>query len=250
MVMDEEMTTLTERGTWTLVPPPFGTDVVGCRWVFVVKFGPDGTMDRYKARLISKGFTQTYEVDYFDTFSPMARLSTIRVLLSVAVNRDWPISQLDVKNAFLYGDLQEAVYMEQPPGYVAQGETRVCRLKKAIYGLKQSPRAWFDKFSDIVTAVGFARSSADHSLFIRKTSLGLVVLAVYVDGILLTSDDQEGVALTKQHLRQHLVTKDMGSPKYFLGFEISRKTNSLVLSQHKYALDLLKEAGLTGAKPA
>ncbi|KAK8952504.1 hypothetical protein KSP39_PZI004609 [Platanthera zijinensis] len=250
MAMDEEMTTLTERGTWTLVPPPFDTDVVGCRWVFVVKFGPDGTVDRYKARLVAKGFTQTYGVDYFDTFSPVARLSTIRVLLSVAVNKDWPLSQLNIKNAFLYGDLQEAVYMEQPPGYVAQGETRVCRLQKAIYGLKQSPRAWFEKFSGIVTAVGFARSSADHSLFIRKTSLGLVVLAVYVDDILLTGDDQEGVALTKRHLRQHLVTKDMGSPKYFLGIEISRKPNSLVISQRKYALDILKEAGLTGAKPA
>ncbi|KAK8936721.1 hypothetical protein KSP39_PZI012567 [Platanthera zijinensis] len=105
MAMDEEMATLTERGTWTLVPPPFGTDVVGCRWVYVVKFAPDGTVDRYKARLVAKGFTQTYGVDYFDTFSPVARLSTIRVLLSVAVNKDWPISQLDVKNAFLYGDL-------------------------------------------------------------------------------------------------------------------------------------------------
>ncbi|KAK8913906.1 hypothetical protein KSP39_PZI024435 [Platanthera zijinensis] len=248
--MDEEIATLTERGTWTLVSPPVGTDVVGCRWVFVVKFRPDGSVERYKARLVAKGYTQTYGVDYFDTFSPVARLSTIRVLLSVAVNRDWPISQLDVKNAFLYGDLHEDVYMEQPPGYVAQGETRVCQLKKAIYGLKQSPRAWFDKFSSIVAVIGFARSSADHSLFIRKTASGLVVLAVYVDDILLTGDDQAGVDLTKKHLRQHLVTKDMGSPKYFLGIEISRKPDSLVLSQRKYALDLLQDAGLTGAKPA
>ncbi|KAK8935209.1 hypothetical protein KSP39_PZI012961 [Platanthera zijinensis] len=134
--MNEEIVTLTERGTWTFVSPPVGTDVVGCRWVFVMKFRPDGTVERYKARLVAKGFTQTYGVDYFDTFSPVARLSTIRVLLSVAVNRDWAISQLDVKNAFLYGDLQEDVYMEQLPGYVAQGETRVCQLKKAIYDLK------------------------------------------------------------------------------------------------------------------
>ncbi|KAK8915915.1 hypothetical protein KSP39_PZI023039 [Platanthera zijinensis] len=219
--MDEEKHTLTERGTWTLVPTP-GVDVVGCRWVFVIKFLPDGTIDRYKTQLVVKGFTQTYGVDFFDIFSPVAQITIIR----------------------------ETVYMEQPPGYVAQGDSQVCKLRKAIYGLKQSLRAWFDKFNEVISVVGFARNAADHSLFIRKTSAGLVILTVYVDDILLTGDDREGVNMTKKHLLQHFVTKDMRSLKYFLGVEIFRKSGSIVLSQRKYASDLLKETGLLGAKPA
>ena len=131
--------------------------MVGCRWVYTLKYRPDGSVDRYKARLVAKGYTQTYGIDYFKTFSPVARLNSIRILFSLAVNMDWAMHQLDVKNAFLYGDLDEEVYMEQPPGYVAQGENLICRLRKVIYGLKQSPRAWFDKFSKVISNVGFQR---------------------------------------------------------------------------------------------
>ncbi|KAK8935104.1 hypothetical protein KSP39_PZI012899 [Platanthera zijinensis] len=122
--MDEEINILTERGTWTLGRPPLGIDMVGCRWVFVVKYLLDGTVDRYKARLVAKGFAQTYGVDFFDTFFLVSLINTIRVLFFVVVNRDWEMSQVDVKNVFLYDDLQEEVYMEQPPGYVAQGSLR------------------------------------------------------------------------------------------------------------------------------
>ncbi|KAL0379315.1 UNVERIFIED_CONTAM: Retrovirus-related Pol polyprotein from transposon RE2 [Sesamum radiatum] len=130
MAMDDEMSALILRGTWELVEPPPDADIVACRWVFTLKFWADGTLNRYKARLVAKGFTQTYGVDYFETFSPVARLNSIRVLFSLAVNFNWPIYQMDIKNAFLYGDLHETVYMEQPPGYVAQGERQrmVCKL--------------------------------------------------------------------------------------------------------------------------
>ena len=145
-VIDDEMAALLFRGTQDLVDPPTGFETVGYRWVFTVKYKPDGTIDKYKVRLVAKGFTQTYGVDYFET-SPVARLNSIRVIISVVVNKDWPMFQLDVKNTFLYSDLQEEVYMEQSSGYVAQVENMVCRLKKAIYGLKQSSRAWFDKLN-------------------------------------------------------------------------------------------------------
>jgi len=115
--------------------------VVGCRCVFTLKYRPDDSVDRYKARLVAKSYTQTYDIDYFETFSLVARMNFIRILFSIVVNVSWPLFQLDIENAFLYGDLQEEVYMEQPPGYVAQGEAKVCRLKKAIYGLKKDPRA-------------------------------------------------------------------------------------------------------------
>ncbi|KAL0329385.1 UNVERIFIED_CONTAM: Copia protein [Sesamum radiatum] len=129
------------------VPP--NTDVVACRWVFTLKFWANGTLERYKARLVAKGFTQTYGTDYFEIFSLDARLNSIQVLFSLAVNLNWLMYQMGIKNAFLYGDLNETVYMEQPPGYVGRGEKQhmVCKLKNIIYGLKQSSRAWFDKFS-------------------------------------------------------------------------------------------------------
>ena len=135
VAMDEEMVALLSRGIWDLVTPSIGSDIVGYRWVFIVKYKPYETVDKYKAKLV-KGFTQTNGVDYFETFSSVARLNSIRVIISVAVSKEWPMFQFDAKNAFLYGDLIEEVYMEQPFGYVAHGENMVCRLKKAIYGLK------------------------------------------------------------------------------------------------------------------
>jgi len=122
--MDEEMEALASRGSRELLSAPTYTAVVGCRWVFTLKYHPDGSVYRYKVRLVAKGYTQTYVIDYFETFSLVARMTSIRILFFIAVNLSWPLFQLNVRNAFLYGDLQEEVYMEQPPGYVAQGEQK------------------------------------------------------------------------------------------------------------------------------
>ncbi|KAL0373180.1 UNVERIFIED_CONTAM: Retrovirus-related Pol polyprotein from transposon RE1 [Sesamum calycinum] len=156
MAMDEEMSALISRGIWELVDPPPNADVVACRWVFTLKFWADGTLERYKA-----------------------------------LNLNWPMYHMDIKNAFLYCDLNETVYMEQPPDYVAQGKKQrmVCKLKKAIYGLKQRPRAWFDKFSRIIGEFGFPQCQADHLVFVQNTGLDMVVLAIYVDDIMITGSD-------------------------------------------------------------
>ncbi|KAL0368250.1 UNVERIFIED_CONTAM: Retrovirus-related Pol polyprotein from transposon RE2 [Sesamum calycinum] len=205
----------------------------------------DGTLERYKARLVAKGFTQTYGVDYFETFSPVARLNSIRVLFSLAVNLNGTMYQMDIKNAFLYGDLNETVYMEQPSGYVAQGEKQrmVCKLKKAIYGLKQSPRAWFDKFSRIIGEFGFSRCQADHSVFVQTTTSGMVVLAVYVDDILITGSDTVGIEEVKTYLQKHFITKDLGRPRYFLGIEIAHSSmESLYLRENILVTSFKKQA--------
>ena len=124
---------------------------MGCKWIFFIKYNADGSVNRYKARLIAKGFTQTYGIDYQETFAPVAKLNTIRVLLSLAANLDWPLHQLDVKNAFLNGDLEDEVYMEIPPGFETISDVnKVCKLQKSLYGLKQSPGAWFDSFTKAV----------------------------------------------------------------------------------------------------
>ena len=166
-------------------------------------------------------------------------MNSIKILISVDINLSWPLFQLDVKNAFLYGDLHK-VYRKQPTGYVAKGEHKVCRLKKVIYGLKQSTRAWFEKFSITISGIDFHRYHSDHSVFVRRTKSGVVVLTVYVDDILLTCSDSAGLLETKEYLKRHFVTKDMGRPKYFLGIEVAYK-KYCILFQRKYVLYLLDE---------
>jgi len=188
--MNEEMEALQKNATWELVPLPKGMKTVGCRWVFTVKLNPDGSIDRYKARLVAKGYTQRYGVDYQDTFAPVAKINTIRILISIAANRDWPLQQFDVKNAFLNGDLEEEVYMELPPGVNSNlGKGEVCRLKKSLYGLKQSPRAWFGRFSATMKEFGYKQSNSDHTLFIKHNEGRVTALIVYVDDMVMTGDD-------------------------------------------------------------
>ena len=154
--MLEELAALEKNDTWELVPSPPGKKVVGCKWVYTVKQNPEGKVERYKARLVAKGYSQTYGIDYDETFAPVAKMSTVRTLISCAVNFDWPFYQLDVKNAFLHGDLKGEVYMEIPPGFTTtETEGKVLRLRKSLYGLKQSPRAWFDRFKRAMLVMGY-----------------------------------------------------------------------------------------------
>ncbi|RVW96782.1 Retrovirus-related Pol polyprotein from transposon RE1 [Vitis vinifera] len=248
--MLEEICALEDNHTWKLVDLPQGKKVVGCKWVFVVKVNPDGSVARLKARLVARGYAQTYGVDYSDTFSPVAKLNSVRLFISIAASQQWMIHQLDIKNAFLHGDLEEEVYLEQPPGFVAQGEYgKVCRLKKALYGLKQSPRAWFGKFSKEIQAFGMNKSEKDHSVFYKKSAAGIILLVVYVDDIVITGNDHAGISDLKTFMHSKFHTKDLGELKYFLGIEVSRSKKGMFLSQRKYVLDLLKETGKIEAKP-
>ena len=164
--MIEEMDALNGNGTWNLVHLPTGKKAIGCRWVFAVKVNPDDSVARLKARLVAKGYAQTYGVDYSDTFSPVAKMTYVRFFISLAATHNWDLHQLDIKNVFLHDDLQEEVYMEQPPGFVAQGEIeKVCRLQKSLYGLKQSLHAWFGKFSQAIEKFCWQKSKSDHSVF-------------------------------------------------------------------------------------
>ena len=201
--------------------------------------------------MVTKGYTQVYGSDYGDTFSPIAKIAYVRLLLSMAAMCSWPLFQLNIKNVFLHGDLTEEVCMEQPPGFVAQGEFgSVCRLRRSLYGLKQSPRAWFDRFSYVVQEFGMLRSIADHSVFYHHNSSGqCIYLVVYVDDIVSTGSDQDGIQKLKQHLFTHFQTKDLGKLKYFLEIEIVQSSSAVVLSQRKYALDILEETGMLDCKP-
>uniref|UniRef100_A0A2N9G938 Reverse transcriptase Ty1/copia-type domain-containing protein n=1 Tax=Fagus sylvatica TaxID=28930 RepID=A0A2N9G938_FAGSY len=183
--MAEELDALSRTRTWDLVDLPPEKSVVGCKWVFKIKTRSDGSIERYKARLVAKGFTQEYGIDYEETFAPVARLSSVRTLLAVAASRQWKLFQMDVKNAFLNGDLSEEVYMQPPPG-LSHPPDKVCRLRRALYGLKQAPRAWFAKFSSTVSRLGFSISSYDSALFLRRTGKGTILLLLYVDDMIIT----------------------------------------------------------------
>ncbi|KAL0546639.1 hypothetical protein IC582_016551 [Cucumis melo] len=209
---------------------PKGHKPVGCKWVFTLKYKAGRTLDRHKVRLVAKGFTQTYGVDYSETFSPVAKLNTVKVLLSVAVNRDWPLYQLDVKNAFLNGDLVEEVYMSPPP-FEAQFGQQVCKLQKSLYGLKHSPRAWFDRFTIFVKSQGYSQGHSDHTLFIKVSETGkIAVLIVYVDDIVLSGDDQVEISQLKQRMGNEFEIKDLRNLKYFLGMEVARSKEGIFVS--------------------
>ncbi|GLT65375.1 hypothetical protein SLA2020_378130 [Shorea laevis] len=157
--MKLEFDALISNATWTLCPRPLQHNIIRNKWVFKVKKKADGSVERFKARLVAKGFDQQSGVDYTETFSPVIKPSTIRIILAVAVHLDWDIRQLDVSNAFLHGNLNEEVYMEQPQGFVDKGKPNlVCKLHKAIYGLKQAPRAWFTRLSNFLLDLGFTAS--------------------------------------------------------------------------------------------
>ena len=186
--MKEELDALHKTRTWDLVDLPSRKSTIGCKWVYKIKTWSDGTVDRYKARLVAKGFTQEYEIDYEETFAPIARLSSVMTLIAIYAARKWPLFQMDVKNSFLNGELSEEVFMKLPSSYSHPSgfPHRVCRLRRALYGLKQTPRAWFAKFSSTISQDGFSRSFFNTTLFLRLFDHGITILLWYVDDMIIT----------------------------------------------------------------
>ncbi|OMO65350.1 Integrase, catalytic core [Corchorus capsularis] len=217
--MAEEIHALEKTHTWDLVDMPPSKSVVDCKWVYKIKTCSDSSIERYKARLVARGFTQEYGIDYEETFAPVAHITSVRTLLAVAAVKRWELFQMDVKNAFLNGDFDEEVYMKHPPGY------------------EHPP----NKF-------GFKSSSYDHALFIRHSEHGSIFLLLYVDDIIITGSDVQGIAKLKNYLSQHFEMKDLGHLTYFLGLEVTSNDSGYFLSQAKYATDFLSRVGLTDAK--
>jgi hypothetical protein len=202
----------------------------------------NGSVDRYKARLVAKGFTQVPGKNFGSTFTPIVKLTYVRLLVSLAASHSWPLHQLDIKNFFLYGDLLETIYMDTIPRFRAEGEYagKVFRLCKSLYGLKQSPRAWFSHFSDVILSMEFFRCQSDHTCFIRRhPNSRCIILLVYVDDIILTGDDAPGISQVKRDLGKVFDVKDLGSLRYLLGIEVAHSRNGISLSQRKYTLNLL-----------
>ncbi len=200
--MDEEMVALDASATWELVALPKDNKAIGCKWVYKVKHNVDGSVSRYKARLVAKGYAQTYGIDYEETYSPVAKMTTIRAIIVMATTKGWFLHQMDVKNVFIHRDLQEEMYMEQPPGYVDQTHPNlVYSLKKALYSLKQAPRAWSDKIGQYFVTSGFQTSNANFSLYGKKTNHGIVVIVIYVDDLIIIGDNNADISDLKKFLK-------------------------------------------------
>lgn len=248
--MQAEFRALQENDTWELVPRPHDRPVIQCMWLFRHKFKSDGSLERYKARLVVNGKSQTVGIDCEDTFSPVVKPATIRTVLSIVVSRSWPIHQLDVKNAFLHGHLNETVFMHQPPGFVDRRYPNfVCRLKKTLYGLKQSPRAWSTRFATYILSQGFRSSVCDNSLFVFSHGNQIAYLLIYVDDIVLTASSDDLLQDIIRMLSREFAMTDLGPLHHFLGIQVTRTSAGLFLDQSQYTKDIITRASMSSCKP-
>ena len=248
--MNDEIEALNKNDTYEICELPPGRKAIGNKWVWKIKFKSNGEVDRYKARLVVKGCNQKEGVDFDETFAPVVKMVTIRCLLVVAIQNSWPIFQLDINNAFLYGDLNETVYMKLPEGFFPKEDTRVCRLKKSLYGLKQAPRQWNAKLTSTLVENGFNQSKSDYSLFTKSDKGVFLALLVYVDDIIITGNSITEIEKFKTFLNSKFMIKDLGKLKYFLGIEVNDTNKGICINQRKYCLDLLAEYGMLACKPA
>jgi transposase InsO family protein len=240
-----ELEQLKEMNVWELIDRPEGRSPIGNKWVFVKKYNKDGDLTKYKARLVAKGYSQIPGMDYTDTYSPVVRLETIRTILSLAVSQDWEIQQMDVKGAFLNGILKEEVFMDQPQGY-EDGTDRLCRLIRTIYGLKQSGREWNYELNKELEAAKFTRLYSDPCAYIRRTGDNIEIITVWVDDLLLFTNDVTVMGKLKLELQTMFDVTDLGDPNKIVGIEINRDRirGELRISQTRYIESILEKYGL------
>ena len=247
--MNDEMQSLLKNQTWKLADLPKGKKAIGCKWIFAKKEGfPDKSNVRYKARLVAKGYAQKEGIDYNEVFSPVVKHTSIRVLLALVAQMDMELVQLDVKTAFLHGDLEEEIYMSQPEGFkVAEKENMVCKLGKSLYGLKQSPRQWYKRFDRFMIGMKYTKASYDHCVYFRKLQDGsFIYLLLYVDDMLIASRCSKEIENLKSQLNMEFEMKDLGEAKKILGMEIDRdrKLGRLRLTQSQYLKKVLTQFGM------
>lgn len=228
---------------------PENKKLIGCKWVYRIKRHSDGSIQKYKSRLVAKGYDQELGFDFNETFSPVVKPATIRVLLSLAVTRGWILRQLDMNNAFLNGILEEEVYMRQLDGFTSGSTDLVCKLHKSLYGPKQAPRAWFTKLKTALATMNFQSTKSDPSLLVKHGNSGSVYMLVYVDDIVVTGTDAKLVEGAIAQLKSTFLLCDLGDLSYFLGITICSNTERLFASQKKYIANLLMKVDMQLSKP-
>jgi len=251
LVMKDEMSSLLKNKTWELTTLPEGKKAMQNKWVYRVKTEHDGSK-RFKARLIVKGFQQKKRIDYFEIFSPVVKLTAIRVVLGIVAAENLHLEQLDVKTAFLHGELEEDIYMQQPKGFAIHGKkNQVCKLKKSLYGLKQALRQWYKKFDNFICSSGYTRCQVDHCCYVKHFDNSYIILLLYVDDMLIAGSSIEEIDKLKQQLSKQFEMKDLGAAKQILGMRIIRDKDKgiLKLSQTEYVKKVLSRFSMDNAKP-
>nr|CAD1837132.1 unnamed protein product [Ananas comosus var. bracteatus] len=249
--IEDELDSLHQNHTWELVELPVEKKALKNRWVYVIKNEADGSK-RYKARLVVKGYGQKQGIDFNEIFAPVVKHCSIRVVLSLVANLDLELEQLDIKTAFLHGDLDEEIYMFQPEGFVEANPNLVCKLKKGLYGLKQASRQWYKKFDSFMQDEGYKRCDFDHCVYFRgSTHDSFTILLLYVDDMLIASNDQNDITKLKLDMSKKFATKDLGEAKEILGMQIKRdrEHGKLWLSQSGYISKVLERFEMNGCKP-
>ncbi|KZV55553.1 hypothetical protein F511_23512 [Dorcoceras hygrometricum] len=248
--MDEEIHAIVKNDTWELTSLPKNHQVIGVKWVYKAKKNANGEVERYKVRLVAKGYKQKHGVDYDEVFAPVARLETIRLLISLAAKYRWKIYQLDVKSAFLNGFLDEDVYIEQPLGYVIEGhKDKVLKLKKALYGLKQAPRAWNNRLDNYLQGNGFVRCAHEYALYVKKEDGYFLFVCIYVDDLIFTGNSSRMFDDFKKAMAREFEMSDMGLMSYYLGIQVRQTEENIFVSQEGYAKEVLKKFNMLNCKP-
>jgi Reverse transcriptase (RNA-dependent DNA polymerase) len=247
---DDERRSFEQMSVYQVVPRPEDRKVVGSKWVFKLKRGPDGSIVRYKARVVAQGFTQVEGIDYDETFAPVAKLASMRLILALAAERDLEVHQVDVKCAYLNGTLKEEIYMEPPPSFeIPHG--MVLRLTKAVYGTRQGGRVWYEDIKATLISIGYQRTEADHAVFTRSHNGKVTIIALYVDDITIASDGLDEISAIKSTLRQHYEITDLGDITWILGMHVTRDRSAgwIALSQKAHVEAILDRFDKSSVRP-
>ncbi|KAG7564160.1 Integrase catalytic core [Arabidopsis suecica] len=246
----DEIHSIEKNHTWDLVTPPQEAKPIGLKWVFKLKRNSDGSISKHKARLVAKGYVQRHGIDFEDVFAPVARIETICLLISLAASSGWEIHHLDVKTAFLHGELKEIVYVMQPEGFVVKGqEDKIYKLNKALYGLRQAPRAWNEKLNRVLNELQFKKCTKEPSVYRKQVDQHTLLVAVYVDDLFVSGTSVKFIEEFKKEMASKFEMSDLGKLTYYLGIEVCQLGEGITLNQKRYALKILEEAGMAECNP-
>ena len=247
--MEEEMQSLITNDTFVLTELPTNKKLVGGRWVYMIKSNSNGVM--YKARYVAKGYKQIQGIDYLETFSPTARMETVRILMQISIQYDLILHQMDVKSAYLHAPIENEIYVSQPPGYeqTENNKQLVWKLNKSLYGLKQSGRNWQNVLSDFLKKIRFVQSNADACVFIKRDNNDIAMSLVWVDDIIIAANSNQLLFEVKNKLSRRFKMKDLGPLTSFLGIQFNSTNNCVTMNQSDYLQNVLHKFGFFDCKP-
>nr|GEU80601.1 ribonuclease H-like domain, reverse transcriptase, RNA-dependent DNA polymerase [Tanacetum cinerariifolium] len=241
--MQIEIDSVNKNKTWKLATLPDNQKAIGLKWVFNTKRDGNGKIIKHKARLVANGYVQEHSIDYDEVFAPVARMETVRLILALSAYHRWEVHHLDVKSAFLYGELKEEVYVTQPKGFKKPGnENKVYRLVKALYGLKQAPRAWNMKLDQTLKSLDLKKCTLEQAIYTRIRKDSMLLVGFYVDDLIVTRSSKEDLQKFKSQMEERFEMSDLGLLAYYLGIEVTQTEGGISIKQTRYANKILKEA--------